>query len=264
MPATPGHDGLAAEAALGTDLARHARHFRGKRAQLIHHRVDGVLQEQDLAAHIDGDLLGEIAAGDGDRDLRDVPNLGRQVAGHRVDAVGQVLPHATDAPHLRLPAQFAVGAHLARHARHFGREHAQLLNHRVDDGGRAPELALERTAVDIHPDRLQQVTFRHRRQDTRHLRGWPEEIVDEHVDRDLHPAPGPARSREPDPLPGLSLFSDDHPHALELARHPGVRGHDLVERVGNLAFEPDPVAGQPDREIALPDGLQGAQELAKL
>ena len=81
-----GHDGLAAELALGADLARHARHFGGEGAQLVDHRVDGFLELQDLAAHVDGDLAREVAAGDGDRDLGDVADLGGQVARHRVDA----------------------------------------------------------------------------------------------------------------------------------------------------------------------------------
>src|SRR4029078_9129328 len=35
------HHGLAAELAFGTDLAGDARHFAGKRVELVHHRVDG-------------------------------------------------------------------------------------------------------------------------------------------------------------------------------------------------------------------------------
>src|SRR5581483_12405137 len=54
--------GLAAELALGADLARHARYFRGERVELVHHRVDGVLQLEDFALYIDGDLAAEIAA----------------------------------------------------------------------------------------------------------------------------------------------------------------------------------------------------------
>ena len=38
------HVGLAAELAFGADLARHARHLGGERRELVHHRVDGVLQ----------------------------------------------------------------------------------------------------------------------------------------------------------------------------------------------------------------------------
>ena len=43
------HVGLAAELAFGADFAGHAGHFGGERAELIHHRVDGVLQLEDFA-----------------------------------------------------------------------------------------------------------------------------------------------------------------------------------------------------------------------
>ena len=49
VPATPLHLGLAAELAFRADFAGHARHFRGERVELVHHRVDGVLQLEDLA-----------------------------------------------------------------------------------------------------------------------------------------------------------------------------------------------------------------------
>ena len=80
VPATPGHDRLAAELALGADLARDARHLRGERAQLVDHRVDGFLELQDLAAHVDGDLLRQVAVGDRDRHVGDVAHLRGQVA----------------------------------------------------------------------------------------------------------------------------------------------------------------------------------------
>jgi hypothetical protein len=38
--------------------------FRGERAELIYHRVDRLLQLENLAAHFDGDLLGEVAVRD--------------------------------------------------------------------------------------------------------------------------------------------------------------------------------------------------------
>src|SRR4029079_19750547 len=52
---------LAAELALGTDLARHARDLICERRQLIDHRVDGVLKLQDLPARVDGDLAAKVA-----------------------------------------------------------------------------------------------------------------------------------------------------------------------------------------------------------
>ena len=57
VPATPGTGRLAAELAVGADLARHAADLGREGAQLIDHRVDGFLQLQNLAAHVDGDLL---------------------------------------------------------------------------------------------------------------------------------------------------------------------------------------------------------------
>ncbi len=125
VPATPGTTACPPSFAVGADFARHARHFRRERAQLIHHRVDGFFQLKNFAAHVDRDLAGEVAAGHGGCDFGDVAHLAGQVAGHRVDGVGQIFPRAGHAGHLRLAAQFSVGADFARHARHFGGEHAQ-------------------------------------------------------------------------------------------------------------------------------------------
>ncbi len=122
MPATPGTLAWPPRLAFGADLARHARHLAREAIELIAPSVFSVsLRLQDLAAHVDGDLARQVAAGDGGRHLGDVAHLGREVAGHGVDAVGEVLPGAGDAGHLGLTAELAVGADLARHARHLGR-----------------------------------------------------------------------------------------------------------------------------------------------
>ena len=92
------HLGLAAQLAFGADFAGHAGHFRGERAELVHHRVDGVLQLEDLALDVDGDLLRQVAVGDGRGHLGDVAHLVGQVAGHEVHVVGQVLPGARRRP----------------------------------------------------------------------------------------------------------------------------------------------------------------------
>src|SRR5207237_216789 len=87
---------LTAELPFGADFARDARHFRGEGVELIDHRVDGVLQLEDLAADIDGDLARQVAARHRGGDLSDVAHLRGQVAAHRVDRVGQILPRAGD------------------------------------------------------------------------------------------------------------------------------------------------------------------------
>ena len=154
------HDGLAAEPAFGADLAGHARHLGGERAQLLDHGVQRFLQQQDFAAHIDGDLLGKVAAGDGGCDLGDIAHLGGQVAGHEVDVVGEVFPGAGDAGHLRLAAELAFGSDLARNARHLGGEGVELVDHGVDG-----VLELEDFALHVDRDLARQVAARHGRRD---------------------------------------------------------------------------------------------------
>src|SRR5206468_11306541 len=48
---------LAAELAFGADLAGDARVLAGERGELVDHRVDRVLEREDLALDVDGDLL---------------------------------------------------------------------------------------------------------------------------------------------------------------------------------------------------------------
>src|SRR6185369_5142537 len=81
---------LPAKLAFGTDLARHARHFRCERVELVHHRVDGVLQFQNLAPHIDRDFAREIAVRHGGGHFGDVADLRREVAGHGVYRIGEI------------------------------------------------------------------------------------------------------------------------------------------------------------------------------
>ena len=83
MPATPGHLRLAAQLAFRADLARHARDLGGERVELVDHRVDGVLQLEDLALDVDRDLARQVAAGDAVVDLGDVAHLRGQVVRHR-------------------------------------------------------------------------------------------------------------------------------------------------------------------------------------
>src|SRR5262245_57937373 len=157
-PANALHVSLTAEPAFGSNLAGHAGHFRGERVELVDHAVDRVLQLQDFALHVDGDLLREVAVGHGRRHLRDVADLRGQVAGHRVDVVGQILPRTRHAPHLSLTAELAFGADLTGDARHLGGERVELIHHHVDR-----VLQLQDFALHIDGDLLRQITFGHRR-----------------------------------------------------------------------------------------------------
>src|SRR5205814_6669305 len=117
-----GHHRLTPEFAVGADLAGHARHFGGEPAQLLDHRVDRFLELQDFAPDVDRDLFREVAVGDGDRHLRDVAYLSRQITGHLIDRLGELLPDAGHPLDLRLASELALRADFARHARHFRRE----------------------------------------------------------------------------------------------------------------------------------------------
>ena len=57
-----GHGRLAAELSFGAHFARHARHFGREAVELVHHRVDGFLEQQDFAAHVHRDLARQVAA----------------------------------------------------------------------------------------------------------------------------------------------------------------------------------------------------------
>ena len=255
-----GHDRLAAELAVGADLARDARHFGSEGAELVHHRVDGFLELKDLAADVDRDLLRQVAIGDRDRHLGDVANLVGQVVRHRVDALGQVLPDAGHLGHLGLAAELALGADFARDARHLGGEHAELLDHRVDDVGRLQELAPQRPAVDVELDGLEQIALRHRRDRAGHLAGRPQEIVDQRVDGPFHVGPRARGEAELHALAGLALASHHLANQLELLRHALVGCDDLVESVGDLAVDAEIVAAHPHREVAAAHRLQGQQQ----
>src|SRR5581483_899697 len=76
----------------------------------------------------DGDLLRQVARGDGGGDFGDVAHLRGQVRGHEVDVVGQVLPGAGDFRHLRLAAELAFGADFAGDAGDFRGEGVELVH----------------------------------------------------------------------------------------------------------------------------------------
>ena len=143
---------LASQFAFGTDFASDAGNFSGEGVELVHHGVDGVLQLENFALHVDGDFARQVAAGDGRGDFGDVTNLSGKVSGHGVDRVGQVLPGAGDAGHLRLAAQAAFGTDFARDAGNFTGEGVELVHHGVDGFFEQQDFA-----ADVHGDFLGKV-----------------------------------------------------------------------------------------------------------
>src|SRR5690606_16657806 len=146
------HLRLTAKTAFGADFAGDARHFGGERVELIDHRVDGVFELEDLALHVDGNLLRQVPTRHSGGDFADVAHLAGEVAGHVVALLALPTRRSSDPFHLRLPAKTAFGAHLAGDARHFGGERVELVHHRVDG-----ILELEDLSADFHGDLLGQV-----------------------------------------------------------------------------------------------------------
>src|SRR5690606_32100786 len=111
--------GLAAEFAFGADFTGDAGDFVGEGGELVDHRVDGVLQLEDFALGVDGDLLGEVALGDGGGDVGDVADLRGQIAGELVHVLGQIPPRAGHTEHLSLTTELAFDADFAGDAGDF-------------------------------------------------------------------------------------------------------------------------------------------------
>ena len=148
------HHRLPTEFSVRTDLPCDASDFGSETSQLVYHRVDGFLELQNLAADIDCDLFGQVAVGDGDGDIGDVTDLGGQIAGHEVDAVGEILPGAGDSGYHGLAAEFSFGADLACDTRNLSGKGVELFHHSIDHFGGAQEFASERLALSFQCYRL--------------------------------------------------------------------------------------------------------------
>ena len=143
-PAAPGTAAWPPELAFEADVARDRRDLIGKGRERVDHAVDRVGELGDLALGLESQLALEVAVGDAGDDARDAADLLREVTGHDVDGVGQVLPGTGDAGHVRLAAELAFGADFACDARDFGGERVELVDHRIDRIFELEDLALDR------------------------------------------------------------------------------------------------------------------------
>ena len=148
--------GLAAELALRAHLAGHAGHLGGERAQLVDHRVDGVLELEDLAAHVDRDLAwlrspfatAVVTSAMLRTWLVRLPAI-------EVDVVGQVLPGArTPGTSAWPPSLPSVPTSRATRVTSLA-QRAELVDHRVDG-----VLELEDLALDVDRDLAAEVALR--------------------------------------------------------------------------------------------------------
>src|SRR4029434_9923198 len=182
--------GLAAELSFGADLARDTGDFRGETAQLIDHGVDRVFELENLAADIDGDFFRQVAVADGDGDIGDVAHLVGQIAGHEVDAVGEILPGAGNAGDHGLAAELSLGADLARDPGDFRREAAQLIHHGVDR-----ILELQNLSLDVHCNFFGQVAIGDGDGDIGHVAHLGGQLAGQGIDAVGEILPGTGHSR---------------------------------------------------------------------
>ena len=169
---------LAAELALHPDLPGDTGDLAREPVELVDHRVDGVLELEELSPDVGGDLLAQVAVGDGCCHLGDVADLVGEVARHQVDVVGQLLPDAPDLDRVgcRL-AELALGADLAGDPRDLGDEPIELINHPVDGVFEDEHLAL-----DVSGDLLAEVTVGDGPDYPLHLVAGADEVLDQAVD----------------------------------------------------------------------------------
>ena len=247
---------LPAELAFDSDLARDSRDLARERVELVDHRVDGVLQLEELALHVDRDLLAQVAVRDRGRDLGDVSHLTGQVAGHQVDVVGEVLPDTADLDRDRGGlTELALGADLARNPGHLGDEAVELVDHRVDRA-----LQIEHLAADVGRDLLAEVAVGDRADDALHLARRAHEVVDQAVDRLDRSRPALGQPAALDALRQLALLADHLADPRELGAERLVGDDEVVEAVGDLAGEPGPVERHAGTEVALLDLGENAQQ----
>ncbi len=140
VPATPLHLGLAAQLAVAAHFLGDARHFRGERSELVHHRVHRGADAEELAldglaVDLERHLLGQVTLGHRDQHARHFRGGQHQVADQRVDGVdagGPAPPHVSERHAL---AHAALAADHALHADHLVREGGVAAHQRVEGVG---------------------------------------------------------------------------------------------------------------------------------
>src|SRR6185503_9490752 len=155
-------------------------------------------------------------------------------------------------------------AHLARHARHFGRERVELLEHRVHHLADAQEFTAQRAAVDFDRHRLGKVPLVDRADHARYFRRRLDHVVDQLVDRADRAVPAAPRVLDAPALADLAFLADDLGEPFELLCHLLVQGNDFVEEGGDLAVQSVDLFGKTHGEVAAAKRAKGADELAAI
>jgi hypothetical protein len=101
---------LSTEYTLRADFKSYTRDFGREDRQLIHHTIDGLLEFQHLASHVNVYLLRELAFRHGLGHLRDLTHLVRQVLRHvlrKISVMNQIMRRKADDRTLTLSVSVA-------------------------------------------------------------------------------------------------------------------------------------------------------------
>ena len=169
-----------------------------------------------------------------------------------------------DALDVGLAAELALVTDFLRDARDLRGERVELIDHLVDGGADAQELAADRASFDLEDHLLREVAARDGGDDARDLVGRRDEVGDELVDRRHAARPGALGGPDRRALVHLAFLADDLADADELAGHVLVQADDVVEQLARAAEDAVLVVGEANAEIALLHGLQHLEQLLDL
>src|SRR6202030_582760 len=149
----------------------------------------------------------------------DVSHLAGQVAGHRVHRVRQVFPSSGHTGDVRLTSEPTFATDFTRHARNFGGERTQLLDHGVQ-----LFFELEDFSSDVHRDLAREVAACDGRRDFGDVSHLASQVAghEVHVVRQVLPRAAHA---------GYLGLAAQFPFGADLARHAGNFSSECVQLV---------------------------------
>ncbi len=175
----------------------------------------------------------------------------RQIAGHLVDGLGELLPDARRALDLSLATKLTLSADLAGHTGDLRGEDRQLLGHRVHKLCRAEELAFERTSIHLKFHRLPKVTLGDRANGPRNLICRSDQVIQQSVEAINFGGPPANRARSRHALLEPPFLANRPPQPCQLTRESVLVRDGLVEGRGDLALYSAPIRLQSHGKIAI-------------
>jgi len=118
---------------IGTDFARHARHFRGERAKLVHHCVNRVLQFQNFAFNVDRNLLRTSPRSPQPSSRQPMlRTCAVKLPAIEFTEVRQILPRAGHTAHIGLTAKLCLRCRLLAPRASLPTQRRKLVDHRIN------------------------------------------------------------------------------------------------------------------------------------